>query len=427
MGKTNLHKPYTLSEKSSSQQIKTAAAFFMPPQLIETITASTIFLLSNISIINFILKKNYLSLWRFFTGMVQAKCIQKFKDKHGKITGYLLEDCNKQQLRVSPDQLKMALFSQQIQVTNLKFTKDGRLIDADNTESPLNNWKVAFEELWNYMKTLCKNEHSYEDVDDEYVRKLMSKIFGGQFVKLGYGTDVYCLGPIHYVHTGDEGDEICLSFGVGTPLMIYCDTYDEANEENKQHAMESIVYLKSILSKAPIGWQDIVSLITCELNKFTTKKLKVNYSRGWKILSQHFYIKDLEIGDGYVDADIWLEAVIQGEIPGLNFTYHSKYYYKINMCEIRFCSDNLKEGTRGLYVYNIGSEDVKCTKSDKKDYISDEKYYYENNRDRIEVPIMKKNELELSIYNPNMLKEIKLFMRNKFMESCKVIEDRHIN
>ena len=48
--------------------------------------------------------------------MIQAKCIQKFRDKNNVIKGYLLEDCNGQQLRIAPEQLKNSIFMQQIKV-----------------------------------------------------------------------------------------------------------------------------------------------------------------------------------------------------------------------------------------------------------------------------------------------------------------------
>lgn len=69
--------------------------------------------------------------------MIQAKCIQKFRDKQNKIYGYKLVDINGQTQDVKSDNLKQAIRNKQIQVVNLTLTSDGRLVDkvSDNLKS----------------------------------------------------------------------------------------------------------------------------------------------------------------------------------------------------------------------------------------------------------------------------------------------------
>lgn len=65
--------------------------------------------------------------------MITVTCTEKFRDKNNRIVGYELEDCNGKRMRFKSKQVRQAVFLQQITITNLKLTSDGRLID--NTES----------------------------------------------------------------------------------------------------------------------------------------------------------------------------------------------------------------------------------------------------------------------------------------------------
>ncbi len=65
--------------------------------------------------------------------MITVTCTEKLRDKNNRIVGYELQDCNGKKMRFTSEQVKQAIFLQQITVKNLKLTSDGRLID--NTES----------------------------------------------------------------------------------------------------------------------------------------------------------------------------------------------------------------------------------------------------------------------------------------------------
>lgn len=73
--------------------------------------------------------------------MIQAKCIQKFRDSKNKIYGYRLIDINNQTQDVTPDDLKRAILNRQINIVNLTLTSDGRLIDKA-PERQLANKKI---------------------------------------------------------------------------------------------------------------------------------------------------------------------------------------------------------------------------------------------------------------------------------------------
>lgn len=62
--------------------------------------------------------------------MIQAKCIQKFRNKNNQIIGYRLQDINGQIQDVTPENLKKAILNKQVHIVNLTLTADNRLIDT---------------------------------------------------------------------------------------------------------------------------------------------------------------------------------------------------------------------------------------------------------------------------------------------------------
>ena len=61
--------------------------------------------------------------------MVQAKCIEKIRDKNNNIIGYKIVDKNKNAVAVKSDRLKEVIRSGQLEVINLALTSDNRIID----------------------------------------------------------------------------------------------------------------------------------------------------------------------------------------------------------------------------------------------------------------------------------------------------------
>ena len=61
--------------------------------------------------------------------MIQAKCLDKIRDKKGNIIGYKLIDKNKNEVAVKAERLKEVIKSKQVDVINLTLTSDNRLIN----------------------------------------------------------------------------------------------------------------------------------------------------------------------------------------------------------------------------------------------------------------------------------------------------------
>ena len=61
--------------------------------------------------------------------MIQAKCIEKIRDKNNIIVAYKLQDTQGNNTTISAQQLKQAIKENQINVANLKLTSDNRIIN----------------------------------------------------------------------------------------------------------------------------------------------------------------------------------------------------------------------------------------------------------------------------------------------------------
>lgn len=67
--------------------------------------------------------------------MIQAKCVEKFRDKNNHIYGYRLKDSQGNTKDVGTDQLKNAIKNGQINILNLTLTSDNRLVDTTPNKS----------------------------------------------------------------------------------------------------------------------------------------------------------------------------------------------------------------------------------------------------------------------------------------------------
>lgn len=63
--------------------------------------------------------------------MIQAKCIEKFKDANGTIFGYRLIYSNGQVQDIKANNLKSAIHNGQIHIVNLRLTSDNRIITTN--------------------------------------------------------------------------------------------------------------------------------------------------------------------------------------------------------------------------------------------------------------------------------------------------------
>ena len=60
---------------------------------------------------------------------ITCKYVEKYRDRSGNISGYLLIDIYGNQLAIKKRELKKKIRSRELKVVNLTLTKDGRLID----------------------------------------------------------------------------------------------------------------------------------------------------------------------------------------------------------------------------------------------------------------------------------------------------------
>lgn len=107
--------------------------------------------------------------------MISVTCTEKIRDKNNRIIGYELQDCNGNKMQFTSEQVKQAIFLQQITVKNLKLTSDGRLID--NTSEDTQQFKDDQLALVNTIKTMKCHEIMRLDFDNiRYIIEKLSSI-----------------------------------------------------------------------------------------------------------------------------------------------------------------------------------------------------------------------------------------------------------
>lgn len=113
--------------------------------------------------------------------MIQAKCINKIKNKYGVIEQYTLQDKTGETITVTSKQLKDAILAGKIEIVNLQLTKNNRLMDK-NIEDTLKSYSIMDSNIneqkskAQYSKSVMLgmapvlNEHGHVvDVDSERV------------------------------------------------------------------------------------------------------------------------------------------------------------------------------------------------------------------------------------------------------------------
>lgn len=149
--------------------------------------------------------------------MIQAKCIQKFRDNSGKICGYRLQDLSGNTKDIQPNNLKVAIRNKQIHVVNLTLTKDNRLVDAK--ENKLQSKVVGKATV---AQTETTSNSKYSDVaealvlldkeliciGDSYTEVVENRVFqsGDGLISL-YSLEEYYENP-EYADCNEDDDKI---------------------------------------------------------------------------------------------------------------------------------------------------------------------------------------------------------------------------
>ena len=221
--------------------------------------------------------------------MIQAKCIQKFRDKTGKIYGYRLIDLNGQTQDVRPENLKQAIKAKQINIINLTLTSDNRLIDTN--EKQLKNANLGKAPV---------QKQSHEDIFFEAVGKIVDKFcnnVGGDYTGYEENSDGQYIGQILGVYYPEEykgsQDDYDKCYGV---------TFDITREKNKSSvwiawqgnngmATEDFSVEKEL--KIPLFSKDNLHIIKEAFYEFTDKVKKWIYNDKNNIEQENDWLKEL--------------------------------------------------------------------------------------------------------------------------------------
>jgi len=102
--------------------------------------------------------------------MIALTCIEKFK-KNNKIYGYRVQDQQGNTRDVTSEQLKNAMLNQQVTVTNLTLTSDGRLVDCSQLDKSKNNTDEKLTKEYNKLKVeYDKLKVEYNKIKEAYTK-----------------------------------------------------------------------------------------------------------------------------------------------------------------------------------------------------------------------------------------------------------------
>lgn len=93
--------------------------------------------------------------------MLTVKCIKKYRNKHGVIIQYELQDIAGESRIVSAESLKIAIKNNQVNCVNLLLTSDNRLIDVNSTKG--NYIDTSTEKTLAKMRVLGKTKFTFEN------------------------------------------------------------------------------------------------------------------------------------------------------------------------------------------------------------------------------------------------------------------------
>lgn len=142
--------------------------------------------------------------------MITCKCIQKFRERTGKIYGYRLIDINGQTQDATPGDLKRAIANKNITVLNLTLTSDDRLVDK-NPEKQLQNKKI----MPNNVIRPMNNKEKFIDYITKVVEGLTKRIGTGDIqIEPDECTDDYLMGTIYNLCYDKNDDTYVITFGI---------------------------------------------------------------------------------------------------------------------------------------------------------------------------------------------------------------------
>ena len=193
--------------------------------------------------------------------MIQAKCIQKIRDNSGKICGYTLIDLHGKIMHISSAELKMMLTKNDIQVLNLKLTKDNRIISIESESKDIENKINEYEDKHN------KKINDYI----EYKYRLLKKA-GFDDIHIAYKESYSSVSDTLYFDIGsnitckiDNTAEFTI---FDTSNVVICEVYcKDLSRESLSLAYKYII--KSLEKSEKYSEQDIIEEYKRLLEKYT--------------------------------------------------------------------------------------------------------------------------------------------------------------
>lgn len=200
--------------------------------------------------------------------MIQAKCIQKFRDKHNQIYGYRLQDINGQIQDVKPENLKLAIKNNQIHVVNLTLTSDNRLVDT--TEKQLQAKVLG-------KAPVLQDDSKYSEVAKALVvlnKELIS--MGESYVEIVESLSYYTENPLNLLYLDEYYDK---------PEYKGCkDEYDILDRISYKIFLELVNQKPTAVAEIIATWDEYDSYDTFKENLQYENVSKITQSKTYKAL-----------------------------------------------------------------------------------------------------------------------------------------------
>lgn len=296
--------------------------------------------------------------------VVKCKCIEKFRNKQGRIHAYRLQDNEGTIKDMVPEMLKIAIKENQITVTNLKLTSDNRLIDTkEQTVKQVKQEKaLTFAEKKELALKLATKVYRLLGCEDNIVE---IKAFDNSTETI-LDKRYEPVGPKIYY----EGQSVLVSVAIGSNIWItleevntdeiICEvkctsklTLEDFNRINKEFSVYRSQTEKT-LTEESTKFKEFY-----KLNEYANKTMHRIIDK--KELNNEIYINNIK--DMEISTDI--EDNVKLDRAGkLSADYVSKYEISSTLLTVKGCYMYLtyKNGRYNITIENINEEFKRITK-----------------------------------------------------------------
>jgi len=280
--------------------------------------------------------------------MIQAKCIQKFRDKNNHIYGYRLIDINGQTQDVQPQNLKQAIASGQIHVVNLTLTTDGRLIDTSEQQlkskqlgpEPQSKCDSRIIKIVEELCNRCNYTLNRDDIDEDTVtiNKNTGKIKTYVYIFINANNDVeIAVGApeFNFEKTVNNTDAICkidnLINNCKTPeellklaTFIGSNLTDALQEHEIGNILEKLYSIYGLKDATDKLIQSRISKLIANKKQMSRQEIIDASARSGNYKYVDEDTDDSEIITEAIKAGLWFEAITSHAICGESAIYACK-------------------------------------------------------------------------------------------------------